>query len=53
MPLTETAIYKQTLQSPIYTAREWYGRRRMKHLTLLTLLVLAAPFGWGEKNINV
>ena len=25
----------------------------MKHLTLLTLLVLAAPFGWGEEDRSV
>ena len=25
----------------------------MKHLTLLTLLVFAAPFGWGENGQNV
>ena len=24
----------------------------MKHLTLLTLLVFAAPFGWGEDSIS-
>ena len=25
-------------------------RHRVKHLTLLTLLVFAAPFGWGEAD---
>ena len=25
----------------------------MKHLTLLTLLVFTAPFGWGNENSRV
>ena len=28
----------------------WKGKR-VKHLPLLTLLVFAAPFGWGEEEL--
>jgi hypothetical protein len=41
------AVFICTAAFGVQRQKEGIWRRRMKHLTLLTLLIVAAPFGWG------